>query len=49
MRVHGAVRVLARREGLPEGLALDRTGIEDIMLLLTKGRRCNEGLLIKTR
>lgn len=37
MRVHGAVRVLARREGLPEGLALDRTGIEDIMLLLTKG------------
>ena len=39
MRVHGVVRVLALREGLPDGMAIDRTGIEDIMLLLTKGEK----------
>lgn len=37
MRSHGAIQVLTRRESLPSSLVADRTAIEDIMLLLTKG------------
>ena len=36
LRVHGAVRVLAHREGVA-GRATEHMNIEDIMLLLTKG------------
>lgn len=37
MRAHGAVRVLALREKLDEGIAAERATIEDVMLLLEKG------------
>lgn len=37
MRAHGAVRALVRRDGAEGNALLERAGIEEVMLLLTKG------------